>query len=130
MGAPLLLQFASGAVISSIRASTSGVSWAMTSTAPRFSCSCEIFDAPVITVLTRGLRAAQAIAISGSRQPSSAAPPSRRHALAILAGQQAAGQWTPGGQAQTDVLIEPRILLFDPLAVEQVVLRLLHDGFV
>jgi hypothetical protein len=56
-------QLVNGIVISSIRAITSGDSLGITATAPRLSLNCAIFDAPVMTVLTLGLRAAHAIAI-------------------------------------------------------------------
>src|SRR5439155_4637777 len=66
---------ASASVISSICASTAGVSFGTTSTAARLLCSWLSFDAPVITLLTRGLRATQAIASCATLQPSSAATP-------------------------------------------------------
>lgn len=49
-------------VTSSIRAITSGESLGITSRAPRFSVNCATFEAPVMTVLTRGFLATQAIA--------------------------------------------------------------------
>ena len=52
------------------------------------------------------------------------------HARAIFAGEQARGQRTPGGQAQAQIFIQTRIFLFDPAAVEQVVLGLFHHRFV
>lgn len=55
-------QPAKAEVTSSMRAMTSGVSFGITSRAPRFSVSCVTFEAPVMTVLTRGFFATQAIA--------------------------------------------------------------------
>ncbi len=48
----------------------------------------------------------------------------------VLAGEQAGGQRAPGGQAQADVVVQARELLLHLLAVEQVVLRLLHHRLV
>jgi hypothetical protein len=53
-----------------------------------------------------------------------------RYAVAVLAGEQAGCERAPGGEPEADVLVEPLVFLFDALAVEQVVLRLLHDRFV
>ena len=52
-----------GNVTSSIRANISGDILGITATAPKLSLNCDTFDAPVMTVLTLGLRAAHAIAI-------------------------------------------------------------------
>src|SRR5206468_11686678 len=75
---------ASGALIASIFAITSGVSLGITSTAPRLLCNCESFDAPVITVLTRGFFATHAMASCDTLQPSSAATPSSSATAAFL----------------------------------------------
>ena len=53
-----------------------------------------------------------------------------RHAVAVLAGQQARRERAPRRQAEPDVLVQPRVLLLDALAMQQVVLRLLHHGLV
>ena len=53
-----------------------------------------------------------------------------RDAAPVLAGQQAAGERAPGREAEADVLVEPRVFLLDALAMEQVVLRLLHHRLV
>ena len=54
----------------------------------------------------------------------------RRHAVAVLAGQQPGRKRAPGRQAQADVVVQARVLLLHALAVEQVVLRLLHHRLV
>ena len=53
-------------------------------------------------------------------------PAALGNAVRILAGEQPARQRAPGRQAQADVFVQPRVVLLDALAVEQVVLRLLH----
>jgi hypothetical protein len=53
-----------------------------------------------------------------------------RNAVAVLAGEQARRQRAPDGGAETDVLVEAGVFLFDPVAPEQVVLRLVHEWLV
>src|SRR5690625_4915630 len=47
-------------------------------------------------------------------------------AVVVFAGQEAARQRTPGGQAQAERVVQARVLDFDAFAFEHVVLRLLH----
>ena len=51
-------------------------------------------------------------------------------AISVLAREQARRQRTPRGQAQTNVFVESGVLLLHPLAMKEVVLRLLHDRLV
>ena len=123
-----------------------------------FSLTCSTRVAPVITVLTCGLRTHQASASWASVQPSSSATAlqpaddgvlgrigetvaqervaferaarSGRNSASVFARQQARGERAPGRQAESDVLVKPRVLLLDTLAMEQVVLRLLHHRLV
>jgi hypothetical protein len=115
-------------------------------------------EAPVITVLTCGLlrgpgdgqlrqvqpssaaigsSCATAAFLAGSVRPLAQeghvlqrAAAARRHAVRYLPVSRPAGQRAPGRQAQADVVVQPRVLLLDALAVEQVVLRLLHHRLV
>jgi len=113
--------------------------------------------APRITLLTRGLWFAQAIAscdaaaeISGDalelrdravlgliRQVRAQETERRVRAAAVfgnarlvLAREQAGSQRTPRGEAQAEILVQARVFLLHALAVKQVVLRLLHDRLV
>ena len=54
----------------------------------------------------------------------------RRDAVLVLAGQESGGERAPGGQAETDPLVERSELLLHLVALEEVVLRLLHDRLV
>ncbi len=58
------------------------------------------------------------------------APAACGDALAIFARQQARRQRAPGREPQADIVVEPGVLLLHPLAVEQVILRLLHHRLV
>ena len=51
-----------------------------------------------------------------------------RNAVAILSGEQPRGERAPRREAQADVLVEARVFALDALAVEEVVLGLLHHG--
>ena len=131
----------------------------MTGSAPRFSCTCSTRLAPVITVETCGFDAHQAIdscARRARRAPwrspraratrrlasgsvtivlEPAVPGQRRaaagrDAVPVLAGEQARRQRAPRREAETDLVVERSELLLDLVALEEVVLRLLHHGLV
>ncbi len=57
-------------------------------------------------------------------------PRTGRDAFEVLPREQPGGERAPGRQAEPDVLVEPGELLLDALAVQEVVLRLLHDRLV
>ena len=137
---------------------TSGVSSGSTSIAAKFSATWLGRLAPVITLDTFGFAAHHARHSWASVQPSSSAIGRSRSTLAsavpsdstlaeplvagqratrvggdpvlVLARQQAGGERAPDRGAETDVGVQPGVLLLDLVAVEQVVLRLLHDRLV
>src|SRR5467141_2002780 len=139
-----------------MRSITAGVSLGMNSAARRFSSTCETREAPVITVETFGLRAHHAIASCASVQPSSFATASSLPTVSffalsvrsskrnfmrgmaprlsagtparLLAGEQARGERAPGREPQADLVVEARVFALDAVAVEEVVLGLLHHG--
>ena len=139
----------------SIRAMTSGVRCGMRSMALRFSRSWAGPLAPTMTLDTARFMVHHAIASCATLQPRSEATvhqgfhlrvavrvhqgPAKpvvprkgtttagRNAVPVLAGEHARGQWAPGHQPEAELGLQLEIVLLDPTACEQVVLRLLDD---